>query len=62
MKLQGTINKHDLVKYLAREYAYCKKMERRLKGHDMEKVYRNRAGTYCVVIWNLRDNTIWETP
>ena len=64
MKLQGTINKHDLVRYLAREYARCKKIQRRYEKKPYTQYgeiafqYLCQAEAYRLAVVDLRDNAI----
>ena len=61
MKLQGTINKHDLVRYLAREYARYTKAELRYQRDGIEgaaTLCEGKASICKYLIWDIMDNAI----
>lgn len=71
MRLYGSIERQDLLKHLAEQYAFCKKIQYRMEhgpkqSHTMPEakrklaeeavgIFRIRAGVYQLLIWNLRD-------
>jgi len=61
MRLHGTIDRQELVKYLAKQYAHCSRSERRWKSQEIPKLadacYFEMVA-YRAIIRDLRDGTI----